>query len=60
MQAKNSFENDSNSDTKTGKTKLYWLLSIINMLTSYIVVEKALQISLIEGNLNLIKKAANN
>lgn len=41
MQAKNAFENDINSDTKTDKTKLYWLLSIINMLTSYVVVKKA-------------------
>lgn len=41
MQAKNAFENYINSDTKTDKNKLYWLLSIINILTSYIVVEKA-------------------
>lgn len=41
MQAKNAFENYINSDTKTDKNKLYWLLSIINILTSYVVVEKA-------------------
>lgn len=39
MQEKNAFENDINSDTD--KTRLYWLMSIINMLTSYIVVKTA-------------------
>lgn len=41
MQAKNAFENYINSDTKPDKTKLCLLLSIINMLTSYVVVKKA-------------------
>lgn len=40
MQAKNAFENDINSDTKPDKTKLYWLLSIINMLTGFVVVKR--------------------
>lgn len=40
MQAKNAFENYINSDTKPDKTKLYWLLSVINMLASYIVGKK--------------------
>lgn len=40
MQAKNSFENYINSDTKPDKTKLYWLLSVINMLANYFVGEK--------------------
>lgn len=40
MQARNAFENYINSDTKPDKTKLYWLLSIINMLASYIVEKK--------------------
>lgn len=61
MQAKNAFENYINSDTKPDKTKLYWLLSVINMLASYIVgKKKQLQISLLKGNLSLIQKAANN
>lgn len=55
MQAKNAFENYINSDTKPDKTKLYWLLSVINMLASYIVgKKKQLQISLLKGNLSLI------
>ena len=41
MQAKNAFENCIISDTKPDKTKLYWLPSTINMLTSYVVVTKA-------------------
>lgn len=41
MQAKNAFENYINSDRKPDKTKLYWLLSVINMLASYIVGEKS-------------------
>lgn len=40
MQARNAFENYINSDIKPDKTKLYWLLSIINMLASYIVEKK--------------------
>lgn len=55
MQANNAFENYINSDTKPDKTKLYWLLSVINMLASYIVgKKKQLQISLLKGNLSLI------
>lgn len=55
MQAKNAFENYINSDTKPDKTRLYWLLSVINMLASYIVgKKKQLQISLLKGNLSLI------
>lgn len=41
MQAKNAFENYINSDTKPDKTKLYWLLSVINVLAIYIVGKKA-------------------
>lgn len=41
MQAKNAFENYINSDTKPDKTKLYWLLSVINMLANYIVGKKS-------------------
>lgn len=54
MQAKNAFENYINSDTKPDKTKLYWLLSVINVLAIYIVGKMQLQISSLKSNLNLI------